>query len=170
MKTANELQDVTTVARIALAYHDGEGVHAYIKRLREADPMELVEIERKGIDSTFLVDLAAGLGLPRSRVFQILGAPKSTAARKTATGSRIDGLAGWAAIGMIKLIGEAQDLVDRSTSTGADTFDTLKWMGQWLERPQPALGGRLPADFLATPTGAQVVSKVLGAIGSDTYL
>ena len=82
----------------------------------------------------------------------------------------MDGRAGLAAIGMIKLLGMAQDIVDDSTADEARSFDTVKWLGQWIERPQAALGGRKPADYLDTPTGLEIVAQLLGAIRSGAYL
>lgn len=52
---------------------------------------------------------------------------------------------------------------------GADGFDAVKWLGQWLERPQPALGGRRPADLMDTPTGMEMVAGLLGSIRSGAY-
>ena len=152
------------------AYRHGEGVAAYVKRLREASPMQMVDVERQGVASVFIEDLARRMELPPSRVFALLGVPAATARRKVASGAFINGQAGLAAIGIIRLIGDAQDIVDDSTSTDACRFDTVKWLGQWLERPQPALGGHAPADYLDTPTGIQIVSKLLGAISSGVYL
>lgn len=132
--------------------------------------MELIEVERAGVAGTFITDLAKRMDLPSSRVFAMLGIPPATAARRSADGAMVDGRAGLAVLGMIKLLGVAEDIVQDSTATGAKNFDTLKWLGQWFERPQPALGGRKPADYLDTPTGVEMVAKVLGAIRSGAYL
>ena len=69
-----------------------------------------------------------------------------------------------------KLLGIAQDIVEDSTAADANGFDTVKWLGQWIERPQPALGGRKPADYLDTPTGVEIVTQLLGAMRSGAYL
>ncbi|MDH5540593.1 MAG: MbcA/ParS/Xre antitoxin family protein, partial [Rhizobacter sp.] len=36
-------------------------------------------------------------------------------------------------------------------------------------RPQPSLGGRRPAELIDTPTGIEVVSRLLGSIESGSY-
>ncbi|MDE2431702.1 MAG: DUF2384 domain-containing protein [Burkholderiales bacterium] len=130
----------------------------------------MVEIERLGVAGTFITDLSKRMELPSSRVFAMLRIPPATAARKSAAGAVVDGRAGLAAIGMIKLLGIAQDIVQDSTAVEARNFDTVKWLGQWIERPQPALGGSKPADYLDTPTGVEIVSKLLGAMRSGAYL
>lgn len=154
----------------ALAYKRGQGVDAYLKQVHEATPVQMVEMERLGVAGTFITDLSKRMELPSSRVFAMLRIPAATAARKTAAGAVVGGRAGLAAIGMIKLLGVAQDIVQDSTAIEAKGFDTVKWLGQWIERPQAALGGRKPADFLDTPTGVEIVANLLGAIRSGAYL
>lgn len=150
-------------------YKKNFGIDAYLKRFHDASPMQIVEIERQGVSGAFIVDLSQRMELPPSRLFAMLRIPKATAARKTAAGAVVDGRAGQAAIGMVKLLGVAQDIVHGSTAEGAKDFDALKWLGQWIERPQPALGGRKPADLLDTPTGVEMVGRLLGAIQSGAY-
>ncbi|MFT4103639.1 MAG: DUF2384 domain-containing protein [Burkholderiaceae bacterium] len=154
----------------APVYQSSQGVDAYLQQVREATPMQMVEIERQGIAGTFITDLSKRMELPSSRVFAMLRIPPATAARKSVPGAVVDGRAGLAALGMIKLLGIAQDIVQDSTAAEAQGFDTVKWLGQWIERPQPALGGRKPADYLDTPTGVDIVARLLGAIRSGAYL
>ena len=70
---------------------------------------------------------------------------------------------------MIKLLGIAQSIVNNSTAAEAKAFDAAKWLGQWIEQPQPALGGRRPADLISTPTGVEVVARLLGSLESGAY-
>ena len=63
----------------------------------------------------------------------------------------------------------AKDIVENSTVPEAEGFDAAQWLGRWIERPQPALGGRKPADLIGTPTGRAMVARVLGAIESGAY-
>jgi putative toxin-antitoxin system antitoxin component (TIGR02293 family) len=161
---------VTATSGLALAYKRNQGIDAYLKQVHEATPAQMVEIERQGVAGTFITDLSKRMELPSSRVFAMLRIPPATAARKSVAGAMVDGRAGLAAIGMIKLLGIAWDIVQDSTAAEAKNFDTVKWLGQWIERPQPALGGRKPADYLDTPTGVEIVSKLLGAIRSGVYL
>jgi putative toxin-antitoxin system antitoxin component (TIGR02293 family) len=152
-----------------LLYRSELGVDAYIKQVRAATPMQIVEMERHGVPGGFIVDLSKRLDLPSSRVYDMLNIPKSTLARKLAAGQVVDGRAGQAAVGMVKLLGAAQELVSHSTAPEAQDFDAVKWLGHWIERPQPALGGRKPADLLDTPTGVELVIRLLGAMQSGTY-
>lgn len=161
---------VVAASGVTLAYKRSQGVDAYLKQVHEATPVQMVEMERLGVAGTFITDLSKRMELPSSRVFDMLRIPPATAARKSAAGALVDGRAGLAAIGMIKLLGIAQDIVDDSTAAEAGNFDTVKWLGQWIERPQATLGGRKPADYLDTPTGVEIVAQLLGAIRSGAYL
>jgi uncharacterized protein (DUF2384 family) len=131
--------------------------------------MQIVEIERRGVSGAFIREFSRKLGVPAVRVFKFLGVPRATAAKKASAGDLIRGSGGQAAVGMIKLLGIAQEMVANSTAKEAHDFDAARWLGAWLEQPQPALGGQKPADLLDTPTGLDVVARLLGSIESGAY-
>ncbi|HEX8012800.1 MAG TPA: antitoxin Xre/MbcA/ParS toxin-binding domain-containing protein [Casimicrobiaceae bacterium] len=144
-------------------------VQQFVRRLRRSTPIEIVEIEREGVRGSFIKDLSRRLEIPASRMFGILGVPKATAEKKAATGEKVSGSGGQAAIGVAKLLAIAEEIVANSTAPDAKNFDAARWLGQWIERPQPALGGRKPADLIDTPTGLNVVARLLGSIESGAY-
>lgn len=152
-----------------ISYGPGIAFDAYIRRVSTATPMEIVLTERAGVHAKLIKDLARHMAIPSSRLFAILGVPKATAEKKVAAGEMVAGQGGQAVIGMIKLLGIAQAMVANSTSDDAKGFDAAKWLGQWIEVPQPSLGGRKPAELLDTPTGAEIVGRLLGAIESGAY-
>lgn len=135
----------------------------------QATPFELVHLERSGVEGRILKDLSRRLELSQLHVFAMLGVPKATAEKKVAAGEVLSGSGGQAAIGMVKLIAKAGEIVANSTAREAQGFDAAKWLGKWIELPQPALGGRRPSELLDTPTGLEVVLKALGAIESGAY-
>lgn len=51
----------------------------------------------------------------------------------------------------------------------AEDFDAEAWLRDWLQRPQPALGGARPMERLDTAQGRESVRRVLGAILSGSY-
>jgi putative toxin-antitoxin system antitoxin component (TIGR02293 family) len=158
------------IAQLFISYDPAEGVKRFVEKIREATPIQLVEIERQGIGGRLLKDIATELDIPTSHFFNIIGVPKATAEKKASSNAVLAGAGGQAALGMVKLIGIAQSIVDNSTADEARDFDAAKWLGQWIERPQPALGGKKPAEILDTPTGIEIVSRLLGAIESGAYL
>lgn len=153
----------------AIAYDPKRGVDDYVRRVAAATPMQLVQTERAGVVGSLIKDLSRRMDIPSSRVFRILGVPKATAEKKAAAREMVSGRSGQAAIGMVRLLGIAQEIVRDSTAEEAEGFDSAKWLGQWIERPQPALGGRKPAELLDTPTGVEVVARLLGSIRSGAF-
>jgi putative toxin-antitoxin system antitoxin component (TIGR02293 family) len=144
-------------------------VEQYVAQVAAATPLEIVELERTGVPGALVKDLSRRLAIPTKRMFAVLGVPKATGESKAARGERLSGSGGQAALGVVKLLGIAHDIVSKSTSPDAKAFDTAGWLGQWIERPQPALGGRKPADLLDTPTGYEVVARLLGSIESGAF-
>jgi putative toxin-antitoxin system antitoxin component (TIGR02293 family) len=152
-----------------LGYDRRKGVQAYVRLVSSATPLQLVALERAGVSGAFIKDLSAYMRMPASRMFETLGLPKATAERKAAEGKPVTGSGGHAAIAMTKLLGIAQDIIADSTALEAEGFDSAKWLGEWLERPQPSLGGRPPADLLGTPTGFEIVARLLRSLESGSY-
>ena len=154
---------------ILIVYARNRGVDDFVSRVAGATPMQIVEAERHGVDGAFLKDLSRRMDVPAVRMFDIVGVPKATAEKKVANKEPIAGAGGQAALGLARLLAIANDIVANSTSPEAQGFDTAKWLGQWIERPQPALGGRKPADLISTRTGLEMATRVLGAIESGAY-
>ncbi|WP_244097631.1 MbcA/ParS/Xre antitoxin family protein [Burkholderia ambifaria] len=46
---------------------------------------------------------------------------------------------------------------------------TKSWLLDWLHSPVPALGGQCPADYLHTPAGIDLVSRLLASAQSGAY-
>jgi putative toxin-antitoxin system antitoxin component (TIGR02293 family) len=154
---------------VAIQYVRARGADDFIQQVHHATPMQMIEVERNGVDARFLKDLSKRIDLPAARVFAMFGVPKATAEKKIVQGAIITGSGGRAAIAVAKLLGIATAIVENSTSPEANGFDSAEWFGQWLERPQPAFGGRKPVDLIDTPTGVKMVAKLLGAIESGAY-
>lgn len=159
-----------TIAKSGLVtYRPRQGVDVFVRQIREATPLQLVDIERRGVAGRFVKDLAKRMEIPAVRIFDMLGLPKATVEKKVTAGELVSGSGGQAALGMARLIGIAQDIVANSTAPQAQGFDAPQWLGRWLERSQPSLGGRRPAELIDTPTGVEVVARLLGAIESGAY-
>ena len=151
-------------------YVPSKGVDDFVIKIHAADPLRLIETERVGVAGVFVKDLSKRMEIPAQKMFLMLGVPKATAEKKVSSGELLSGNGGRAALGMAKLLGVAQEIVENSTAAEAKNFDSAKWLGQWLEKPQPALGGRKPCELIDTPTGLEIVAKLLGAIESGAYL
>ena len=152
------------------ASHGDESLDAFVMQFARATPDARIDAQRSGVSGALVKALAKSMGMANVRLFEVIGVPKATAEKKAATNTPIAGAAGQSALGMVRLLGIAKDIVGRSDAAEARNFDTAKWLGRWIERPQPSLGGRKPADVLDTPTGVDTVVKLLGALESGVYL
>jgi hypothetical protein len=57
----------------------------------------------------------------------------------------------------------------RSDGSSPSDFDIDRWLQDWLERPQPALGGVAPHSLLSSAHGIEAVRRALGAVLSGAY-
>lgn len=151
------------------SYHAPATLNGYVAYLRTASPLQRVEAEREGVPAQVVKHMANSMDLPAVRMFNILGIAKATAESKAAQQARITGASGQAALGVMHLLSIAESIVGGSTAPEAHDFDSAKWLGNWIERPQAALGGQRPADLLDTPTGLSVVARLLGSLESGAY-
>ncbi|WP_239483314.1 MbcA/ParS/Xre antitoxin family protein [Burkholderia sp. MS455] len=58
-------------------------------------------------------------------------------------------------------------MVDESGSS--DNFDARSWLLDWLLSPVPALAGKRPVDYLHTPEGIDLISRLLASAQTGTY-
>lgn len=159
---------VTTGKSKILWYENGKSLESF-SEIASLGFAETIDIERHGLPADAFVNTIEKLKLPNSRVYDIFNIPKSTAAHKIKNNGRFEGTEALASIRLAKLLALAESIAANSLHPDAENFDSGKWLGQWIEYPQPALGGIKPADLLDTETGGQRVYQVLAAIESGSY-
>jgi len=69
-----------------------------------------------------------------------------------------------------RLLRQLDEILKEVGSDHARDFDARAWLVRWLNRPQPALGGKRPYDLVESEEGFRSVSKLLGASISGVYL
>jgi putative toxin-antitoxin system antitoxin component (TIGR02293 family) len=132
--------------------------------------MALVALEREGLPAVVVAGLAEAMAVPRVRMFKMMGLPRATMEKKISDNELLTGVANRRALNLLRLLAHARDIASDSTAVPAAPFDVPRWLGRWIETPQPALGGQKPADLLDTEVGASMVDRALGAIRSGAYL
>jgi putative toxin-antitoxin system antitoxin component (TIGR02293 family) len=152
-----------------LLYAPSKGVDDFVRQVRAASAVQVMETERAGVAGTLVKDVAKRMGMPAKQLFAMLGVSRATVERRISSGQLLAGNGGRSALGVAKILGIAQAMVENSTAPEARDFDSAKWLGKWLERPQAALGGRMPADLIDTPSGVEVIAKLLGAAEIGAY-
>ena len=132
--------------------------------------MDQIALEREGLPAIVVASLAQAMAVSRVRMFEMMNVPRATMEKKIAGGEVLTGVANRCALNLLRLLAHAREILHDSTSAEAGRFDAARWLGRWIETPQPALGGKKPADLLDTEVGASMVDRTLGAMRSGAYL
>ena len=67
-----------------------------------------------------------------------------------------------------RLIEQVQLLLRESGNT--EPFDAAAWVERWLRCPNHALGGAAPELYLHTPEGEALLSSLIGAMATGSYM
>lgn len=122
---------------------------------------------RKGVLAKKLLTVSRRMNLTKSQVIEALKFPASTIDRKISQNEKLTPEQTERFVGLESLIDQVQAIVDESGDpTG---FDAAKWLGEWIEQPLPALGGRKPSEYLDTITGQQYISSLIARMQSGAY-
>jgi uncharacterized protein (DUF2384 family) len=157
---------VHDVFETAMEFH----VHEFRAKLRRAPLAARVKLERFGVPAGIVKGLIKEIGVGTVEFQRFVGIPKATFTKKMKGKSLFAGTSGQSVVGLMDLINAVEDmLAAEKDNPEAKDFDVAKWVGEWIERPQPALGGLAPAELMDTPSGRESVMKVLGAIQSGAF-
>lgn len=178
-KRATAVRESTADGRPAAPRATGKGSKAgtmpvtfgpFRAMLRTAPLIERVQIERHGVPYQVVQGLLEEIGVSSSDFQRYVRIPKATYIKKMKERSFFAGTPGQSVVGLLDLINRVEDmLAAERDNPEARGFDVEKWVGEWIRRPQPALGGLAPVDLLDTPSGRESVLKVLGAMQSGAY-
>lgn len=122
-------------------------------------PAEVIKIVRQGVPAERLIEIGACLHRSKEWLFRTLKLPRSTMDHKIRQHERLSPEHSERVVGLERLIGQVQAMVEDTKA--APDFNACRWVGQWLDRPVPALGGAKPADFMDTLQGQALVSRLL---------
>lgn len=146
------------------------GFTGYAVAVEALPPGDRISAMRGGIPSRVLAALAESLQMPRDRLAQFLGIPRSTLAAKITHNEPLDRAQTERVVGVLRLIAQTQRMLEESASPAdAQGFNVQAWLSQWLQTPVPALGGSLPAEYLDTAEGVSIVSGLLAQMQSGAY-
>lgn len=138
--------------------------------LRGAELNERVKLERQGVPSLVVKDFISRSGVTARTIQEAAGIPKATFTKKLRGKTLIGGTAAHSLMGMFDLVNAIEDMVRRDPAAGAESFNAEEWVGEWIQKPIPALGGQRPADLWDTPAGREAVLRVVGAAREGVFL
>lgn len=133
----------------------------------KASQQERVAVIRTGVPARKLDVLADNMGVSKDSLYEILRLPRSSMGHKIRQGFALSPEQSERVVGLEKLIGQVQALVNESGNP--EGFNASRWVGEWLGQPNPALSGKAPADFMDTMEGQGIVSGLIEQTQSGAY-
>eukprot|EP01032_Pedospumella_encystans_P011363 gene11363-13215_t len=137
------------------------------KGIFRASAAERVQLIRQRVAPDVVDMTIIDMGITKSSLYITLDFPPSTMKRKTSKDELLPTALSERMIGLQKLIGQVQTMVEESGNPKG--FNAAHWIAQWLEQPLGALGGQKPAHFMDTIQGQELVSDVLARMQSGAY-
>lgn len=132
-----------------------------------ATELERVMIIRQGVPANILVQIGRAMDMSNDLLFSTLALPRSTVVRKIQNNEVLSAEQSERVVGLERLVGQVEAMVKQSGN--AEGFDAGRWVGDWLQRPLPALGGKKPAEFMDTMEGQNLVARFLAQSQSGAY-
>ena len=129
--------------------------------------VDRIDLVKEGVPARLLITLATDMHVPRERLYGWLGIARATANRKVQADEVLSQDESERALGIARLVGQVEKIVGESGN--AEGFDAAPWTAAWLQRPNPALGGKAPGDFMDTADGRALVSGLIAQMQSGAY-
>jgi putative toxin-antitoxin system antitoxin component (TIGR02293 family) len=131
------------------------------------DPAVRIEAIKRGVNADDFARIARSMDRSKEQLGKTLGLSVTTVDRKAKAGETLSPEQGERLVGIARLIGQVQAMVERSGNP--EGFDAARWLGRWLDEPLPALGGERPGDLMDTAEGRGLVSNLLSMAQSGAY-
>lgn len=135
--------------------------------LYAAGTLERVEQVREGVPAALIELMSEDMGLPKERLYKAMRLPRATVNRKLQAKQTLSPDESERVLGVARLVGQVEAMVRDSGEP--EGFDAARWLAEWLERPNPALGRKQPAEFLDTADGRVLISDLLSRMSSGAY-
>ncbi len=137
------------------------------RRMFALPPLQRVQLVKLGVPAKWFVKVADRMAIPKDKLYRTIGVAKATITRKSRENERLDLNESEREMAIKLLLGQVDAIV--AESGVVDDFDAAGWMARWLDRPQPALGGRRPGELMETADGRTLVSDLLARMQSSAY-
>lgn len=131
------------------------------------DAIERVELVKEGVPADLLVLISEDMAITKDKLYATIGLARATVNRKLRDRQVLSQDESERVLGIARLVGQVDTIVKESGNPGG--FDAAKWVAAWLDRPQPALGGKPPAELMDTSDGRSIVSDLIARMQSGAY-
>ncbi len=158
--------DKTVVVQINFSKDKG-GTEKLFSRLYAADPLLRINAIKGGLPALLPSLFALRMGISKERMYGTIGLPRATVERKVKEDEVLTPEESSRVLGIARLIGQAQAMVEQSGAEHAD-FDAPTWVASWLDSYLPALQAK-PASLMDTTEGQALVANLLARAQSGAY-
>jgi putative toxin-antitoxin system antitoxin component (TIGR02293 family) len=131
------------------------------------DAIERVEMVKEGLPARLLVVISEDMAMPKDKLYTTIGLARATINRKLREQQVLNQDESERVLGIARLVGQVSTIVKESGSP--EGFDAAKWVANWLDQPQPTLGGKRPAELMDTADGRSIVSDLIARMQSGAY-
>jgi putative toxin-antitoxin system antitoxin component (TIGR02293 family) len=138
----------------------------YVELFR-ATPLDRIKLVKSRLPASQAKTIIRDLAIPSGSASRALHVSVSTLNRKTKMREALTQDESERVLGLAKLIGQVQSMVDDSGDPSG--FDAREWTARWLSEPLPALGGARPLDLMDTMEGQSLVAETLARVQSGAY-
>lgn len=158
--TVRELSDHPGVSGF-----DAEG--SDFRSLYVMDLASRVHIVRSGLPASTLSRISDVMSVRLDKVCQWLTIPRSTAHRKISSQGVLSREESERALALERLLGQVETIVAESGTP--EGFVAAKWLANWLDAPNGALGRQKPSEWLDTADGRELVSRLISQMQTGAY-
>ena len=131
------------------------------------EAIERIELIREGVPARLLVLISEDMAIPKDKLYSTIGLARATVNRKLRGQQALNQDESERVLGIARLVGQVDAMVRESGNP--EGFDAAKWVAAWLDRPQPALGGRRPGELMDTADGRGLVADLVARMQSAAY-
>ena len=167
MKTLTAPPSSTRAARRNKLWRDLLSRRLPLASLYPFDAIERIELVKEGVPAGLLVLISEDMAISKDKLYSTIGLVRATVNRKLREEQMLSQDESERVLGIARLVGQVDTMVKESGNP--EGFDAAKWVAAWLDRPQPALGGKRPAQLMDTADGRSIVSDLVARMQSGAY-
>lgn len=131
------------------------------------DAIERIKLVKEGVPASLLVLISEDMAISKDKLYVTIGLARATVNRKLREQQLLNQDESERVLGIARLVGQVDQMVKESGNPHG--FDAAKWVAAWLDRTQPALGSKRPAEFMDTADGRSIVSDLIAKMQSGAY-
>jgi hypothetical protein len=131
-------------------YRPGQSLMAQARTLATLEADALDRLDAAAVPAVLARDLGRALDIaPRHFFRDILGTNRSAAEKKSFTDALLPAAPGLRALRLLWLLGRVEAMAGNGAGA-VGRFDAARWLGPWLEAPQPGPQGHRPVELLGS--------------------